>query len=320
MNTTHVVVGATGGIGRAVCAELARRGLPIRAVSRSGTPVEGAEAVSADAADPAAMRDVCRDAAAVHHCVNPPFASWRAVFPAATRALLAAAGAAGARLVFADDTWMYGRVDGPMREDTTVAPVSGKGVLRAWLAEMVLAAHARGEVETVIGRAPELWGPGVESLLAGGIFAAAAHGRTARWPGDPDLPVTAGYAPDVGAALVELALAPASATGRVWHTPVPPPITGRLFVEKVYAAAGHPPRIGRITPAMVAGLRLVSPVVREGAELLYQFEQPFLVDDSAFRAAFATRATDWDSGIAATLAWYRAEPERTRRRLVPAGG
>jgi nucleoside-diphosphate-sugar epimerase len=287
-------------------------------VTRSGTPVEGAEALAADATDPIAMRAACRDAAAVYHCVNPPFASWRAAFPAATRALLAAAGAASARLVFADDTWMYGRVDGPMREDTTVAPVSGKGVLRAWLAEMVLAAHARGEVETVIGRAPELWGPGVESLLAGGIFAAAAQGRTARWPGDPDLPVTAGYTPDVGAALVELALAPASATGRVWHTPVPPPITGREFVERVFRTAGHAPRVGRITPAMVAALRLVSPVAREGAELLYQFEQPFLVDDSAFRAVFATRATDWDAGIAATLDWYRAEPDRTRRRLVPA--
>ena len=316
--TTHVVVGASGGIGRAVCADLARRGLPVRAVTRSGTPVDGAEALAADATDPEAMRAACRDAVAVYHCVNPPFASWRAAFPAATRALLAAAGDAGARLVFADDTWMYGRVDAPMREDTTVAPVSEKGVLRAWLAEMVLAAHARGEVETVIGRAPELWGPGVESLLAGGIFAAAAHGRTARWPGDPDLPVTAGYTPDVGAALVELALAPASATGRVWHTPVPPPITGRAFVERVFRAAGRAPRVGRITPAMVAALRLVAPVAREGAELLYQFEQPFLVDDSAFRSVFSTRATDWDDGIATTLDWYRADPDRTRLRLVPA--
>jgi nucleoside-diphosphate-sugar epimerase len=318
MTSTHVVVGASGGIGRAVCAELVRRGLPVRAVTRSGTPVSGAEAVAADATDPPAMRAVTSDAAVVHHGVNPPFATWRSAFPAATRALLDAAGAAGARLVFADDTRMYGLVDAPMREDTPVAPVSGKGVLRAWLAEMVLAAHARGDVETVIGRAPELWGPGVESLLAGGIFASAAEGRTARWPGDPDLPVTAGYTPDVGAALVELALAPASATGRVWHTPVPPPTTGRAFVERVFAAAGHPPRVGRITPAMVAGLRLVSPVAREGAELLYQFEQPFLVDDSAFRAAFTTRATGWDEGIAATLAWYRADPDRTRRRLVPA--
>ncbi|WP_433798516.1 NAD-dependent epimerase/dehydratase family protein [Actinomycetospora sp. CA-084318] len=314
---THVVVGASGGIGRAVVAELARRGLPVRAVSRRDPQVPGAESVAADATDATAMRRVCVDATAVYHCVNPPFASWRSAFPDATRALLAAAGAAGARLVFADDTWMYGRVDAPMREDTPARPVAEKGVLRAWLAEMVLAAHARGEVETVIGRAPELWGPGVESLLGAWLFAAAACGGTARWPGDPDLPMTAGYAPDVGAALVDLALAPDGASGRVWHTPVPPPSTGREFVAHLAAAAGRPVRLGRITPAMVAALRLVSPVAREGAQLLYQFDQPFLVDDSAFRAVFPTTATPWEEGIAATLAWYRAEPERTRRRLVP---
>ncbi|MCD2187420.1 NAD-dependent epimerase/dehydratase family protein [Actinomycetospora soli] len=313
----HVVVGASGGIGRAVCAELARRGLPVRAVSRRDPRVPGAENVAADATDAVAMVRACAGATAVYHCVNPPFASWRTAFPDATRALLAAAGAAGARLVFADDTWMYGRVDAPMREDTSVRPVSEKGVLRAWLAELVLAAHARGEVDAVIGRAPELWGPGVESLLGTGLFPAALRGGTARWPGDPDLPMTAGYAPDVGAALVDLALAPAAASGRVWHTPVPPPSTGREFVARLAAATGRPVRLGRITPAMVAALRLVSPVAREGAQLLYQFEQPFLVDDAAFRAVFPTTATPWDEGVAATLAWYRAEPERTRRRLVP---
>ncbi|MDL5158243.1 NAD-dependent epimerase/dehydratase family protein [Actinomycetospora termitidis] len=315
--SVHVVVGASGGIGRAVCAELARRGLPVRAVSRREPDVPGAENVAADATDAAAMTRICAGAAAVYHCVNPPFASWRTAFPEATRALLRAAGAAGARFVFADDTWMYGRVDGPMREDTPVRPVSEKGVLRAWLAEMVLAAHARHEVEVVIGRAPELWGPGVESLLGAGLFAAASRGATARWPGDPDLPMTAGYAPDVGAALVDLALAPTSATGRVWHTPVPPASTGREFVGRIAATAGRPVRLGRITPAMVAALRVVSPVAREGAQLLYQFSQPFLVDDAAFRSAFPTTATSWEEGIAATLAWYRAEPERTRRRLVP---
>jgi uncharacterized protein YbjT (DUF2867 family) len=30
--STYVVVGATGGIGRTVCADLVRRGLPVRAV------------------------------------------------------------------------------------------------------------------------------------------------------------------------------------------------------------------------------------------------------------------------------------------------
>jgi nucleoside-diphosphate-sugar epimerase len=302
MGDVHVVVGASGGTGRAVCAELVGRGLPVRGVARGGVALgPDVESVAADAADAARMRAVCADAAAVYHCVNPPLRAWRAVFPPVTRALIAASGAAGARLVFADDTWMYGRVDAPMCEDTPWAPVAGKGVLRAWLAEMLLAAHARGDAEVALGRAPELWGPHVESLLADRVFGAARRGRTVRWPGDPDLPVTACFVEDFGRALVELAVAPGAA-GRAWHVPVPPATTGRAFVGRIAHALGRPVRLGRLTPAVVGALRLVSPLAREGAELLYQFEQPFLVDDSAYRAAFGGTATDWDTGIARTLA------------------
>jgi len=52
-----------------------------------------------------------------------------------TTALITVAGHAGARLVY-DDTWMYGKVDGLMREDSSIRPVCYKGVLRALAAEL----------------------------------------------------------------------------------------------------------------------------------------------------------------------------------------
>ena len=149
----HVVVGASGGTGSAVVlGELhAAPGRRVRAINRSGRTAAppGVEAVAADATDAAQMRRACAGAAVVYNCVNPPFARWRELFPAAVDGVLAGASAAGAVLVFADDTWMYGRVTGPMTEDTPVRPVSGKGVLRAWLADRVLAAHHRGDVRAV---------------------------------------------------------------------------------------------------------------------------------------------------------------------------
>ncbi|WP_232663775.1 NAD-dependent epimerase/dehydratase family protein [Pseudonocardia sp. TRM90224] len=313
----HVVVGASGGTGSAVCAELLAAGHTVRAVNRSGRGAPaGTEPVAADASDSALMRSVCAGADVVYHCVNPPFERWRSVFPVATRALIEAAGAAGARLVFADDTWMYGEVDGPMREDTPHRPVSEKGVLRAWLAEMLLGAHARGEVEVVIGRAPELYGPNVESLLGAAIFAAAVKGKTARWPGALDLPLTAVYIGDFARSLVTLGTHHAAA-GAAWHVPVPPATTARGFMTEVFRQAGNEARIGQIPPALLTALKLFSPVVREGADLLYQFERPFLVDDSRYRSVIGGVATGWVDGIASTLAWYRGDPERTRVRLLP---
>ena len=138
----------------------------------------------------------CWGATTVYHCVMPPLLRWRADFPPVTDALLAAATSAAARLVYADDTWMYGRVTGPMTEDLPHRPVSDKGVLRAWLAERVLAAHSSGQVATVIGRAPELYGPTVESLLGRNLFGPTVEKGRVLWVGDLDQPLgrTLGWA------------------------------------------------------------------------------------------------------------------------------
>jgi nucleoside-diphosphate-sugar epimerase len=313
----HVVVGGNGAAGSIVCTELLAAGHTVRGVSRSGKGIPaGVEAVAADATDTAKMIEICAGADVVYHCALPPMPQWLPAYIDIASALVTAAGKAGARLVYADDTWMYGRVDGPMREDTPTRPVVYKGVLRALAAEVIMSAHTRGQTETVIGRAPELFGPRVESLLGSNLFAAALNGRTARWPGDPDLPMTACFIGDFGRGLADLGQHP-DAAGRVFHVPVPPTISGRKFIEMICEQVDTTPKVGRITPRMVSALKLFVPIVREGAELLYQFEQPFLVDDSHIRELTGRVSTSWDDAIGQTVAWYRADPARAKYRLIP---
>ncbi|WP_051476997.1 NAD-dependent epimerase/dehydratase family protein [Arthrobacter sp. Br18] len=234
----HVVIGAGGGTGTAVVRELQRCGRRVRGVNRSGRAdlPDGVEVVAGDAADPERMRQVCRGSVVVYNAVNPPLVRWRQDFPAVIDGILAGAGAgaAGARMVFVDDTWMYGKVDGPMTEDLPDRPVSSKGVLRAWLAERVLAAHARGEVATVIGRAPELYGPAVESLLGRTLFVAAVRGKAGLWAGSMTEPLTPMFIDDFAYGLVELGER-ADALGRAWHLPTPPPTTAGEFIHQVSA-------------------------------------------------------------------------------------
>ncbi len=261
---------------------------------------------------PGQMRELCAGAQAVYHCVNPPFTTWREVFPEVNRALVAAAGAARAVLVLADAPWMYRRGSGPMTEDLPTRPVSHLGVLRAWFAETLLAAHHRGEVRVVIGRAGELYDPKVESLFGANLFARALSNRVLLWPGNPDLPITPTYIEDFARGLATLAAEPV-ACGRAWHVPSGPP--GREFVGTVCAALGRPTkqflvseRIGRI-----AGL--ASPVARLGAELVYQFEQPFVVDSTRYAKAFDSEpATPYRDGITRTITWYRANAHQFRKR------
>lgn len=313
----HVVVGANGATGSVVCRELLAAGHTVRAVSRSGTGTPaGVDVVAADATYAERMTEICAGATCVYHCALPPMDSWLPTYVDLTRSLITAAGNVGARLVYADDTWMYGKVDGPMREDSPIRPVVYKGALRALAAEMILSAHSRGQTESTIGRAAELYGPRVESLLGAGLFTAGLTGRKAMWPGDPDLPMTATFIGDFGRALSDLGQHPGAA-GQVFHVPVAPAITGREFIETIGNVAGTSPKVGRLTPGLIWLLKLTAPIAREGAELLYQFERPFLVDDNRFRELSGRVATSWENGIRQTLTWYRANPERARYRLLP---
>ena len=314
---THVVVGGNGASGSVVCRELLAAGHTVRAVSRSGRGVpSGVEAIAADATDVARMTEICAGADTVYHCALPPMETWLPTYVDVTTALITAAGRAGARLVYADDTWMYGKVDGPMREDSPIRPVCYKGVLRALAAEMILSAHTRGQTETAIVRAAELYGPRVESLLGANVFTAAMNSRKAMWPGDPDLSMTATYIGDFGRALADIGQH-LDVAGKIYHVQVAPAISGRVFIETIGRIAGSSPRVGQLTPRLVGLMKLVAPVVREGAELLYQFDRPFLVDDSRIRALTGRDATGWDDGIRQTIDWYRADPERSKYRLIP---
>ena len=314
----HVVVGASGGTGSALVRELLRRGRTVRAVQR-GSWAEappGVEVAAADASDPDAMREVCRGAGVVYNAVNPPFARWRETFPAVVDGTLAGARSAGARLVFVDDRWMYGRVTAPMTEDLPYRPASDKGVLRAWLAERVLAAHSRGEVPTVIGRAPELYGPVVESVLGRNLFGQALAGRRAFWVGALDEPLAPLFIDDFAHGLAELG-EHEQALGQVWHLPSPAPLTARRFVELIAAEVGRPVAVTPLDERVVRTLGLVWPVAREGAEMLYQFRQPHSVDASRYVSTFGPgQVTPYELGIARTVDWYR---RTCRGRLTALG-
>jgi uncharacterized protein len=68
-----LVFGATGGIGRAITAELLERGHTVTAATRSGGPVEGlvVQAATGDAADPASVARLAAGRDAVASAVGP---------------------------------------------------------------------------------------------------------------------------------------------------------------------------------------------------------------------------------------------------------
>jgi nucleoside-diphosphate-sugar epimerase len=166
-------------------------------------------------------------------------------------------------------------------------------------------AHTSGRVRVAIGRASDFFGPHVLASAAGEqVFGRAVKGKSAQVAGDPDQPHTYTYAPDIGRGLVILGERE-EALGQAWHLPSPETVTTRKFVGIIFEEVGKPARVQAAPKILLRALGLFSPALRETMEMLYEFEEPFVVDDSRFERAFGEQTTPLREAIQRTVRWYR---------------
>lgn len=305
----HVVFG-TGPVGMSVMDELVKRGTRVRMVNRrgrAGVP-PGVEVLGGDAADGAFARETSEGASVVYFVLNPPYDKWPELFPPLQAGVLEGAASAGAKLVAMENLYMYGPTDGrPLTEDLPHAANTRKGAVRAAMSQELMEAHAGGRVRVATGRASDFFGPRVLVSAAGEqVFGRAVEGKSAQVVGDPDQPHTYTYAPDIGRGLVVLAERE-EALGQAWHLPSPETVTTREFVGMIFEEVGKPARVQTVPKILLRALGLFIPPLRETIEMLYEFEEPFVVDHSKFERAFGDHATPLEEAIRDTVRWYRAK-------------
>jgi nucleoside-diphosphate-sugar epimerase len=302
----HVILGA-GPVGRTLADALLARGLRVRIVNRRGAEVPGGvEVMRGDLSDLSFARRAGGGAGVVYNCLNPPYHHWHDLWPPLQAGAMAAAQVAQARLVVMDNVYMYGRSGGqPLTEDRPFRAHTRKGRLRGELDEALLAAHRDGRLEVVIGRASDFFGPRVHASWMGDqVFGRVVAGKSAQFIGDLDMPHTYSYVPDVAKALAILG-ADLRAAGQVWHLPAPETVTSQEFLRIVFEEVGRPTDLQVIPRWLLAPLGWFSPTIRELREMVYQFEEPFVLDDSRFRATFGLQPTPLRTAIRATVEWFR---------------
>jgi nucleoside-diphosphate-sugar epimerase len=309
-SASHVIIGA-GHIGMQLAKHLASQGTSVRLVRRRapGAAIPGVTWMQGDITDADFARRACQGASVLYHCANPAaYHKWGEFLLPLGRAVRDAAAISGARLVVLDNLYMYGRPDGPMHEDSSIAPCSKKGELRAQLVEELFDDHKSGRIQATSGRASDFFGPEnpMAAIFHERFYQRLLSGKSVEVMGDPDQLHSYSYTPDVARGLAILGQRP-EAVGKVWHLPVAAQGTTRELIEAFASAAGTSTKIRRIPDWLLRSLGVVSPFMAAVGEMTYQWHAPFVLDDGLFTETFGQAATGLDEAIATCLAYYGGE-------------
>ena len=297
----YVVVG-TGAIGTLVADQLAAAGHSVIAISRHAAPSKSpmVEHVAGDASDAKFLARQAVDAAAIFNCVNPPYHRWPQEWPPIAAALLHAAEETGAVLTTLSNLYAYGVPTGPLTPETPLRATYAKGQVRGQMWLDAKAAHDANKIRATEVRASDFIGPTGFSAI-NRLVPDIVEGKRVQLLGNPDAPHSWSYTVDVAKTLIAAAQNK-TAWGRAWHAPTNPPRTQRQVVEELAKAAGVAPvKASAVPNTLLRLLGLFNPQMREVLITMYQFEQPFIIDDTATRRELGLAPTQWEEVLQATV-------------------
>jgi nucleoside-diphosphate-sugar epimerase len=306
----QTILGAGGAIGTELVKELAHAGQPVRLVGRNPKRVQGAtEALSADISDRDQAIRAVSGSRVVHLLVGLKYDHrvWRELWPRIMSNAIEACKRANSKLIFFDNVYMYGKVSGPMTEETPFNPCSEKGQIRAQIATTLLNEIKAGRLTALIARSADFYGPDARTSVASVlVFGKFAKGARAAWLVNDSVPHSYTYTPDAAKSLAVLA-ANEAAWNQTWHVPTAAnPPTGKEFIEMAAKEFAVQPQYRVLRRPLIKLAGLFDSDIRESYEMLYQSDSTYLFDSTKFSKAFSFEPTSYAEGVRRVAARYKS--------------
>jgi nucleoside-diphosphate-sugar epimerase len=266
--------------------------------------------MGADLKDEAGLLAAVNGATVIYMCAGLQYNKkvWAAEWPLIIRNVVKAAQATGARLIFFDNVYMYGHVEGPMTEQTPYKPGSIKGQIRAEVANYLMSEVKKGTLSASIARAADFYGAETRnSFFDMMVLDKYAKGQKAMWMGNPHSLHSFTYVPDAAKALYLLGTHPET-DGQVWHMPTAPALKGTEFMQLAADILHTQPRYTRLSKWALRLIGLFNKPVGETVELFYQYEYDYIFNSKKIEDYFGIQPTSYREGI-------RAETQRTPTAL-----
>lgn len=306
----YTILGAGGTIANEFSKVLSQNNIPYTLVSRNPKPANGAFTQSADLTNKEQTEEAVKGSSVVVLCPGLKYdiRVWNEQWPAIMVNTINACKKYNSKLIFFDNVYMLGKVSGAMTETTPYNPVSKKGELRARLATLLMDEIKAGNINAMIARAADFYGPNCNtSVLNLLVFDKLAKGKKAQWMVNDQVLHSFTFTPDCGKALWLLSQKE-DAWNQVWNMPTAaPPLTGEEMISMAAHIFNAPERHMNISKGMIGVLGIFMRVMYEMKEMLYQNDADYIFDSSKFNNAFNFKPTEYKEGFEITAAAYQSK-------------
>ncbi len=305
----QVILGSSGVIGKHVALELSRMKEPVRLVARNPVALSDSQEVfKGNLLIEEDVMNAIAGCSVAYVTVGLPYHSkvWERDWPILMQHVVHACIANSCKLVFFDNVYAYGRVEGWMTEQNPMLAISRKGLVRKRIAEMIFDAVEKKGLQAMIVRAPDFYGPHTPlSFLNLMVFERMLKHKS------PQVMLSAKrlhsfiYTPDAGRATAFLGNQ-SSAFNQIWHLPTDP-LTMNLeeWVQIIGKQLSVDLSIQVLPKWALQFLGIFISPIKESMELLYQNEFDYLFSSDKFFKAFPEFGyTNYKDGIKNTLDSY----------------
>jgi nucleoside-diphosphate-sugar epimerase len=288
----QTILGAGGAIGIELAKALTTYTTDIRIVSRHPKKVNQTDTLFP--ADLTKREDVFKaveGSQITYVVIGFPYktSAWKELWPPFIQNVVDACLEYQSKLVFFDNVYAIGGDHvNHITENSPISPTSKKGAIRAEVDRIILQHIEQNNLQAIIARSPDFFGGTAKqtSIMINLVYDNLIKNKKAQWFCNAKVVHSMGYVPDLAKGTAMLGNTP-EAYHQIWNLPTDPQrITGEEWINLFAGDLGKPNNYTVLPNWLVKGLGLFVPIMKELAEMNYQYDRDYYFDSTKFNNHF----------------------------------
>ncbi|CDO04753.1 short chain dehydrogenase [Oceanobacillus picturae] len=305
-----VVLGATGGTGQVIVAELLSRDVEVIAFGRSKEKLEAL--MKEHAYHPKltyalgnifkykTMLESAKDVDVIFQCANVKYQEMESKLLLLGESVMKAADALGKKIVFVDGIYVYGHQVAKGDENHPHQPHTKKGKIRVEFEQLIFSPKWKS-AKALIVRLPDYYGPTSQNSYLQPTLEGIAAGKLSIFIGNLKTPREYVYLPDAAKMIVNIAEKDDS-YGENWNIPGAGLISGKEIIKMARHITGSNKMVIPLSKNAIRFIGLFDEFMREVVEIMYLTKEGFVLSGEKYEKRIgAIPKTPFKQGMEETL-------------------